>query len=155
MTMMKMEMKIMTTSNDTKVMIVIIIIKIIPACGLLRPDCLWPAHRLGSRRTWLWQGTPCYLLFVYLYLLIVFCNLFIPFFVARAPSATRSWPSTASPTSPLEIFLGRRSPLALSAVSRIFHFFAVLGTLGIDFFGILSISPSSLGWMESQLLTTI
>ena len=79
MTMMKMEMKIMTTSNDTKVMIVIIIIKIIPACGLLRPDCLWPAHRLGSRRTWLWQGTPCYLLFVYLYLLIVFCNLFIPF----------------------------------------------------------------------------
>ena len=139
----------MTTSKDTR-----IIKKIMPACGLLRPDCLWPTHRLGSRRTRLWQGIPC-LLFVYLYLLIVFCNLFIPFFVARAPSATRLWPSTASPTSPLEIFLGRRSPLALSAVSRIFHFFAVLGTLGIDFFGILSISPSSLGWMESQLLTTI
>ena len=77
------------------------------------------------------------------------------FFVARAPSATRLWPSTASPTFPLEIFLGRRSPLALSAVSRIFHFFAVLRTLGIDFFGILSISPSSLGWIESQLLTII
>ena len=72
-------MKIMTTSKDTKIMIVIIIIKIMPACGLLRPDCLWPAHCLGSRRTRLWQGIPC-LFFVYLYLLIVFCNLFIPFF---------------------------------------------------------------------------
>ena len=68
----------MTTSKDTRIIIVLIIKKIMPACGLLRPDCLWPTHRLGSRRTRLWQGIPC-LLFVYLYLLIVFCNLFIPF----------------------------------------------------------------------------
>ena len=36
-----------------------------------------------------------------------------------------------------------------------YFFFAILGSLGIDFFGILSISPSSLGWIESQILTTI
>ena len=40
---------------------------------------------------------------------------------------------------------------------KLFYFFflAILRSLGIDFFDILSISPSSLGWVEQKLLTTI